>query len=115
MIADPITIGETSLARINTGTKVGEFKNSEKGFTLTVSPRIDKKAAYYAIRLTNRKTVESSVTHVTSTATAYVNVGFSVPNTGFTASELAQIFADLSAWLTANSNANMFRVLNGES
>lgn len=115
MIADPITVGEASLARINTGTTVGEFKNSDKGITLTVSPRIDKKAAYYAIRLTKKKTVVSSVTNISSTATAYVNVGFSVPNTGFTASELAQLFADVSAWLTASTNANLSRVLNRES
>lgn len=115
MIADPTTVGASSLARINTGTTVGEFRNSGQGYTLTVSPRVDKKAAYYALRLTQRKEIESSVTHVTSTAVAYVNVGFSMPNTGFTAAELSKLFADLSAWLTADSNANMVRVLNGES
>lgn len=115
MIADPITVGNTALARINTGTTVGEFKNSAQGFTLTVSPRFDKKSAYYAIRLTNTKTVVSAETKISSQATAYVNVGFSVPNTGFTAAELATLFADLSAWLTSDTNANMNRVLNGES
>ena len=115
MIADPTTVGTKALARINTGTTVGEFKNSAEGLTLTVSPRLDKRSAYYALRLTRRKTVTAPVTNITSTATAYVNVGFSVPNTGFTAAELAQIFADLSAWLTADSNANINRVLNGES
>lgn len=115
MIADPITIGQTALARINTGTTVGEFKNGAEGYTLTVSPRFDKKSAYYAIRLTNKKTVVSAETHVSSQATAYVNVGFSVPNTGFTQADLAGLFGSLSAWLTADSNANMNRILNGES
>lgn len=115
MIADPTTVGATNLARINTGTTVGEFRNSGEGITLTVSPRIDKKTAYYALRLTRRKGIESPVTHVTSTAVAYVNVGFSVPNTGFTIEELSKLFEDLSAWLTADSSANMARVLNGES
>lgn len=115
MIADPITVGTTALARINTGTTVGEFKNSVEGKTLTVSPRLDKRSAYYAIRLTNNKTVVSPTTNVPSSVTAYVNVGFSVPNTGFTAVELAKLFADLSAWLTADTNANLNRILNGES
>lgn len=115
MIADPTTVGQSQLARINTGTTVGEFRDSASGYTLTVSPRIDKKAAYYAIRLTKKKAVTSAVTNVTTEAKAYVNVGFSVPNSGFTSGEIAEIFADVSAWLTAETNKNMLRVLNGES
>lgn len=115
MIADPTTVGESQLARINTGTTVGEFRDSTSGYTLTISPRIDKKAAYYAIRLAKKKAVTSAVTNITSEAKAYINVGFSVPNSGFTADEISQIFGHISAWLTADSNKNMLRVLNGES
>lgn len=115
MIADPITVGEAQLARINTGTTVGEFRNSESGYDLTVSPRFDKKTAYYAVRLTKKKAVTSAVTNVTTEAKAYINVGFSVPNSGFTAEEITKIFADISAWLAADTNKNMLRILNGES
>lgn len=115
MIADPTMVDKAQLARINTGTTVGEFRDSVSGYTLTVSPRIDKKAAYYAIRLTKKKAVTSAVTNVTSEATAYVNIGFNVPNSGFSADEISQIFAAVAGWLTADTNKNMLRVLNGES
>lgn len=115
MIADPTTVGQSQLARINTGTTVGEFRDSASGYTLTISPRIDKKAAYYAIRLTKKKAVQSAVTNVTTEAKAYVNIGFSVPNTGFTADEISEIFGHISSWLTADTKKNMLRILNGES
>lgn len=120
-LSDPqsITIGTApgavSLPRVNSGTQVGTFSNYDSKANLKVSTTYGKRTRRTA-RVEFSKVVTDplvSTTNVLASATAYIVID--VPPTGFSATEQKEFALSLINWLTASTNANLIKVINGEN
>lgn len=119
-LADPqsVTIGSAiSLPRVGTGINAGAFSKDDGLVKLEI-------AHLFARNLRNRRTV--LLTHNKVAADPLIaaqNLRYSmsarltidVPQVGYTVSEAKDVVTGLTTWLTASTNANLIKVLGGES
>jgi len=119
--SDPqtVTIGATpgvvSLPRVNAGSLVGTFANFDLKTDLKVQTQYGKRIRREA-RVDYSKVVTDplvSTTNVLVGGTVRFNID--IPSSGFSAAEQKDLAVSLLTWLTANSNANLIKVIAGEN
>lgn len=119
-LADPqsVTIGSAlSLPRTSSGLNLGAFTKDDGNAKLEISHQFTPRARVRrTVRLTHRKIAADPLVaaqNLQYSATAYVV--FDVPLVGYTVAEATQVGTGLTTWLTASTNANLIKVLGGES
>lgn len=119
MYADPqsVTIGgvATSLPRVGSGIGNGVFQTPDSSVTLSVSHSYGKRNRRTA-KLTSKTLATDPITpsnNIPVSWTFYVVAD--APVQGVTQDQQKDQAAALAAWLTASSNANLIKLLGGES
>lgn len=119
-LADPqsVTIGSAvSLPRTGSGLNAGAFTSSDGNAKLEISHQFSRNSRVRrTARLTHRKIAADPLAadrNLEYSMTTYVV--FDVPLVGYTVAEAVQVGTGLTTWLTASTNANMTKVLGGES
>lgn len=119
MFSDPqsVTIGgvATSLPRVGSGLNSGVFSTSDAATTLSVSHSLGKRT-----RRTAKLTMKLFATDpITPSNNIPVNGAFYVvadfPVQGISQIQQKDLAAALANWLTASTNANLIKLLGGES
>lgn len=118
-ISDPqsLTIGSDtfSLPRIGTGDRSGTFSNEEGDITLTVSHQKGKRNRSVA-RVNQTIIAVDPLVPTTNYATSMsVQLVVDAPLIGFDLATKKAIAKALIAWATASTDANLTKVLGGES
>lgn len=119
MFSDPqsVTIGgvATSLPRVGSGISQGVFQTPDGATTMSISHSIGKRA---------RRTAKLSMKlfasdPITPTNNVPVNGAFYVvcdfPLQGISATQQKDLASALATWLTASTNANLIKLIGGES
>lgn len=119
MLTDPqvITIDAVpnDLPRVSTGTNSSAYAFENGTIKLTVSHAYGKRNRRVA-RLEHSKIAADpliSAQNIKYTMFAYMV--FDTPVTGYTNAEAAEVIAGLTAWLTADTGANVTKVLGGQN
>lgn len=114
MFVDPQTINAQTLPRTGSSLDSGTFSNGDKSHALRVSHSYGKRARH-VVRYDHAKIAADPFTAGQSkrfTASAYLVVD--APLDGYTVTELVAITAALLANLSAGTNANITKLVNGE-
>lgn len=117
--ADPQSITfngvATSFARISSRENSSKYNNSDSSRRLLLSSSYGKRIRRVA-RIDDEKRAADPLfpTQNRPYSTSFYVVA-DLPEYGYTNTELAHIGAGLMTWLTASSNANFLRLLNGEN
>lgn len=117
-LSDPqsVTIGTTpgavSLPRLGSGN--GVFGAADGSVNFRVSSQTSKRTRR-TIRLDHKKIAPDPITAVNTELSASVYVVVDVPPGGYTVTEQKDLVKALADWLNAGSNANLIKVLGGES
>jgi len=119
--ADPqsITIDgtATSLARVMSGTEVGTFVSSDTKLRLEVVPRVSNRnrtvrsAALKNVKITSDPLVATTNVRVNDT----IRLMIDRPADGYSDAEVVKQVTGFIAWLTANTNANLIKLVGGEN
>lgn len=113
-----VTIGGTaiSLPRVLTGTTLGRFISADAANELTIDPRGTAKRRRNVARLySKRNAVDPQVPSVTVPVQSMVSITIDRPNAGVADADIEKDLLGLIAWLTANTNANLKKLVVGEN
>jgi hypothetical protein len=105
-----------SLPRVITGTTVGRFVSADAARELTIDPRGSAKRRRNVGRFFTKRTVLDPLGSGLSTQVQSM-VSFTIdrPNSGVTDAEVEKDSLGYIAWLTANTNANLKKLIAGEN
>jgi hypothetical protein len=115
MLADPQSVSGTSLPRTGAGINEGSFTSADQALNLTVQHQY-KTRTRRQVRVDNQKIVADPLFAAQNkrvSASAYLVVDH--PQSGFSQAELLTLVTGLLTNLTASTNANLIKVLAGES
>lgn len=118
---DPVsvTIGVDALAlnRLPSGTTEGKFRDVAQKVTLGITPGVTagNRRRNAARMETTKITTDPLVSTTNVVAKGAVTIAFNVPQNGFTSTEIVDQVKALYVSLTANSNALLLKLINGES
>jgi hypothetical protein len=119
--SDPqsVTIGTTpgavSLARVNSGSETGSFRNYDQKTELKVGTTYGRRTRHTA-RVDFSKVVTDpliATTNVLASGSVYLVGDF--PASGFSAAEKKDLAKALLTWLTASTDAALIKLLAGEN
>lgn len=117
--SDPqtVTIVATphTLNRVSSGENLGAFKKDDRTIALSPSHTYGKRIRR-AVRMDHSKVAPDPLfpaTNVPYSLSIFLNMD--LPTTGYTNTEVKDIAASLLTWLTASTNANLIKLINGES
>lgn len=116
--ADPQSVNDGSahsLARTGQGLDSGAFRNTTDGFEMKISHSYGKRVRH-EIRLDQTKIVADplfAANNIPVGASVYLVVNH--PNSGFTPAQLVSLTTALLGNLTASTNANLTKLVGGES
>lgn len=117
--ADPQSVtvvgGAVSLPRTSSGVNSGTFQSSDANTKLSVASTYGKRTRRTA-RLDLRKIAAdplSTAYNAQYSMSAYIVID--VPTLGYTTADEVTNVAGLLTWMTATSNANLTKLLGGES
>jgi len=113
-----ITVDGTAytLPRVITGTTVGRFVSADAVRELTIDPRGTAKRRRNVSRFfTKRNVADPLVTGVSTQVQSMVSITIDRPLTGVTDAEIEKDILGHIAWLTANTNANLKKLIAGEN
>lgn len=120
-LADPLSVTidkeAIQLSRIATGDTSGKFQNSDKTVTLLVRPRTTAAGRRAnVIQLRKKKVTTDPLVSTTNVEVeASVAVTVNLPASGFTSTDVANLYEALASLLTGSSNAVLTKIVNGES
>lgn len=120
MYSDPQTITIATVAQVlnrtSSGDNAGAFKKDDRTVQLSSKHAYGNKRIRRTSRLDHSKVVPDPLFPAQN---APVSMSFyivaDVPETGYTVTEQKDVITGFVAWLTASSNANLIKLLNGES
>lgn len=119
-LSDPqaVTIGTTpgalTLPRTSTGANQSIYNDNNGTAYLRVSSSYAKRTRR-TVRIDYNKIAPDPITAVNQKMSSSVYVVIDSPPSGFTVAELKDLTKSLADWLNASSNANLIKVLGGES
>lgn len=119
-LSDPqaLTIGTTpgalSLPRTSSGSNNSVYNTNDGAAVFRISSAYAKRTRRN-IRLDYTKIAPDPITAVNTKLSASVYLVVDAPPSGFTVTELKDQVKALADWLNASSNANLIKVLGGES
>lgn len=118
--SDPQTVTIATVAQVlnRTGTSdnTGAFKKDDRTVALTTKHSYGNSRIRRSSRLDHSKVVPDPLFPAQNSPVGlsiFLNVD--VPVTGYSVTEQKDVIAGYIAWLTASSNANLIKILNGES
>lgn len=115
MFVDPQTVNAQSLPRTGSSLNEGTFRNGDSSHAFRVSHSIGKRARHVA-RYDFSKIASDPFTagqNKRYSASAYLVID--APLDGFTSAELVTVGAALMTNLTATTNTNLTKLVNGEA
>lgn len=116
--ADPQSVNDGaahSLARTGQGLDTGTFRNTADGFEMKISHSYGRRIRR-EIRLDQSKIVTDPLVPANSVpAAASVYLVINHPETGFTPTQLKDLTKALMSNLTASTDANLVKLVGGES
>lgn len=107
--------GAVSLPRVSNGSDTGSFRNYDLKTELKIRPTYGRRTRKES-RLDFSKVVTDplvSTTNVLASASAIFVLD--TPPTGFSGTEQKELATALLTWLTANTNANLIKLIAGEN
>lgn len=105
-----------SLPRVMTGTTVGRFVAADAAHEVTIDPRSTAARRRNVARYYRRRTgVDPQVPTLTTQFQSMVSVTIDRPRVGTTDAEIEKDLVALIGWLTANTNANLKKLVAGEN
>jgi len=113
-----ITVDGTahSLPRVLTGTTVGKFVSADAVRELTIDPRGSAKRRRNVGRFyTKRNVLDPLGSGLSTQVQSMVSITIDRPSSGVTDAEVEKDLLGLIAWLTANTNANLKKLVAGEN
>jgi hypothetical protein len=118
-LSDPqsVTINSVavSLPRVNTGSDVGKFTNYDAKTSLEVRPVYGKRTRRNS-RINHAKIVTDPLVSTTNQlVSASIIFTLDVPQSGYSAAEQLDLAKAHLTWLSANSYANLIKVIAGEN
>lgn len=114
MLADPQSINSVSLPRTGVGTDSATYTSADGTLSLRVQQIGGKDRTRFVISVQSTKIAADPLTAVNQRVNAVVSVTVTAPPSGFTATELKDLFAGLSTALSATSGAMLIKILGGE-
>jgi hypothetical protein len=117
--SDPQTVTITAtphtLNRVSSGDNSGAFKKDDRTIALSSNHTYGRRVRR-AVRLDHSKVAPDPLFPAQNTPYSLsIFVNMDLPPTGYTVTEVKDVAAGLIAWLTASSNANLIKLINGES
>lgn len=119
-LSDPqaITIGTTpgalSLPRTTSGSNNSVYNTNDGSAVMRISSTYAKRTRR-TIRVDYSKIAPDPITAVNAKVSASAYLVIDTPPTGFSVTEQKDLVKALADWLNASSNANLIKVLGGES
>lgn len=117
--ADPQSINisgtTTSLPRTGSGNGVGQFTSNDGAQTLSITQQSGKRIRRVALANLKKYSVNPLDTTLNVPVNASVSLVINQPVQGFTVAELTTMCTGLFTSLTASTNANLIKLLGGES
>jgi hypothetical protein len=117
--SDPQSVTINSIAismpRVNTGSDVGKFSNYDAKTDLEIRPVYGRRTRRNS-RLNHGKIVTDPLVSTTNQAvSASIIFTIDVPQSGYSAAEQLDLAKAHLTWLTANSHANLVKIIAGEN
>jgi len=116
---DPQTVtisgSAVSHPRVLTGTVVGRFVSADAASELTVDPRGTAKRRRNVARLYEKSSVVDPLSGLTIQVQDMVSITIDRPLSGVTDAVVEAHATALITWLTANTNANLKKLIVGEN
>lgn len=114
-----ITIDDTELTleRVFTGSTTGLFKSSDSATSIEVTPAVSRDGRQHRVaRLRQKKTTTDPLVGSTNVRVEdFMSLNVNRPSDGYTDAEILKQATGFIAWLTANSNANLIKLIGGEN
>ena len=105
-----------SLPRTGTSANSGEFKNSTDGYDLVISHDYSSSRQRHVVWLEQEKIVADPLFSTQNKkVVARATLTISAPNSGFTPTQLKELAKGLMTNLTASTDANLIKIIGGES
>lgn len=105
-----------SLPRVLTGSTLGRFVAADAAHELTVDPRSTASRRRNVGRYYRRRTITDPVVPTLMTKVqSMVSITIDRPQVGVTDAEIEKDLLALIGWLTANTNANLKKLVAGEN
>lgn len=105
-----------SMARVLTGTSTGRFVSADQGVRLQADPRQTSRRRRNVARVDKDFSVPVPGS---SGLTTIEGVGVSLlidrPRAGVSDADVQKLASGFLTWLTANTNANLLKIINGEN
>lgn len=117
MYTDPQSVtldGAKSLPRINTGDGNSTYRTADEKLQLRISHKPNKGRVRSMARLDETVIAADPLTAEQGYQTAGAYIVIDKPKVGFTVAQLTALAVALSTWLTADSNANLVKLLGAE-
>lgn len=120
MFTDPQTVTIATVAQVlnrtSAGDNAGAFKKDDRTVALSAKHSYGSKRIRRTARIDHSKVVPDPLFPSQNTP---VGMNFyivaDVPEFGYSVTEQKDVIAGFITWLTASSNANLIKILNGES
>lgn len=117
--SDPQTITIDGVAiplpRITTGTRKGLFAASDDSTRIEIDPRSGTRLSTSARLYQNKVTTDPLVTTTNIVVGDMVSLTINRPKAGFTDDDIIDQVTGFITWLTAGTNANLKKLIAGES
>ena len=105
-----------SLPRVGMDSQSGEFKNSADGYDLVITHDYSSARQRHVVWLEQVKIVTDPLFSTQNKqVVARATLTVSAPQSGYTATQLKELAKGLIGNLTASSDANLIKVIGGES
>lgn len=116
-VAVTIGVAPFALNRLPSGSTEGVFRDVDQKITLGITPGVTAgNRRRNAARMEVTKiTTDPLVSTTNVVVKGAVTIAFNVPQNGFTSTEIVDQVKALYASLTANTNALLLKLINGES
>lgn len=107
--------GAVSLPRVYSTTEQGRFQNLDSKVVLMAGTSYNRRTRNAARLEFSKVTADPLVSTTNILVKAGVTVSIDMPPSGFSASEKKDMALALINWLTASTNANLIKLIAGES
>jgi len=105
-----------SLPRVGTSANSGEFRNSTDGYDLVITHEYSPSRQRHVVWLEQEKIVTDPLFSTQNKRViARATLTVSAPQSGFTQTQLKELAKGLIGNLSASSDANLIKIIGGES
>jgi hypothetical protein len=114
MLTDPQSLNSVSLPRTALNGDSATYTSADGALSMRVQQVKGRDRTRTIVSAQSNKIAADPLTAVNQRVSAIASVTITSPPTGFTSTELKDLFVGLSTLLTASSGATLIKVLGGE-